>query len=311
MNQFDITDYISCQAWVKLYGDFDRKQIPPSGVIFCPLEHIDEFFALCRRTSNKYILVSAYSDYGLHEQNIDHPNEDVWKVIRYIDWKTINKSRAGYINIPLGPCCDITLCNNNDSYGVKYYSFTKSTFTTIPPNIIKWFCTNVNINHTLIEQIPFGLNDEGNITNTMNSFVGKPKTKLLYVNFQPHTHERISLLNYYKTQPWATVKTNIPVEEFWKDISEHEFVLCPAGNGLDCYRTWETLYLGSTPILEDSVFSSHFDYLPILRRKNLFDLTKKGLKEAVEQKTSYDGEALKLSYWKNRIESAAQLLKNP
>lgn len=38
---------------------------------------------------------------------------------------------------------------------------------------------------------------------------------------------------------------------YLRSISEHDFVLCPRGNGRDTHRLWETLYLGSIPIVKN------------------------------------------------------------
>jgi hypothetical protein len=34
------------------------------------------------------------------------------------------------------------------------------------------------------------------------------------------------------------------------DIAQSKFVLCPSGLGFDTYRLWETIILGSIPIVE-------------------------------------------------------------
>ena len=38
--------------------------------------------------------------------------------------------------------------------------------------------------------------------------------------------------------------------KYLKAIMNHDFVLCPRGNGRDTHRLWETLYLGSIPIVK-------------------------------------------------------------
>jgi hypothetical protein len=38
-------------------------------------------------------------------------------------------------------------------------------------------------------------------------------------------------------------------EDFWSSTDKSAFVLCPAGNGLDTHRAWETLILGRVPVL--------------------------------------------------------------
>ncbi len=60
-------------------------------------------------------------------------------------------------------------------------------------------------------------------------------------------------------------------EEFFKsrdyrlEVRNSLFVLSPPGNGNDCHRTWEAIYLGAVPVvLKGSLAESLCAYLPIL-----------------------------------------------
>ena len=50
----------------------------------------------------------------------------------------------------------------------------------------------------------------------------------------------------------------------WRRYAEYPFVLSVAGNGLDCHRTWELLYLGAIVITKTSSLDSLFDGLPVV-----------------------------------------------
>ncbi|PAV82851.1 hypothetical protein WR25_26992 [Diploscapter pachys] len=39
---------------------------------------------------------------------------------------------------------------------------------------------------------------------------------------------------------------------FLKEMSNYRFVLSPRGNGVDCHRIWESIIMGSVPIVPDS-----------------------------------------------------------
>jgi hypothetical protein len=47
-------------------------------------------------------------------------------------------------------------------------------------------------------------------------------------------------------------------------LNSYGFVASPPGNGIDCHRTWEALYLGVVPILKKSIFYSFFPDLPAI-----------------------------------------------
>ena len=42
----------------------------------------------------------------------------------------------------------------------------------------------------------------------------------------------------------------LPLSEYYQSVIRSRFVLCPSGMGLDTHRLWETLILGSIPIVE-------------------------------------------------------------
>lgn len=50
----------------------------------------------------------------------------------------------------------------------------------------------------------------------------------------------------------------------WKRYAEYPFVLSASGNGLDCHRTWELLYLGSIVITRTSSLDKLFEGLPVV-----------------------------------------------
>ena len=55
-------------------------------------------------------------------------------------------------------------------------------------------------------------------------------------------------------------------------LAKSKFVVSPPGNGSDCHRTWEAIYLGCIPIvLKDSWPFSHLE-LPILALETWSDL---------------------------------------
>ena len=49
-----------------------------------------------------------------------------------------------------------------------------------------------------------------------------------------------------------------------KELASYKFAISPEGNGIDCHRTWECLYLGVIPIVKNSNPMSYFKELPIL-----------------------------------------------
>ena len=86
-------------------------------------------------------------------------------------------------------------------------------------------------------------------------------------------------------------------------VARSKFVLSPPGDGMDCYRTWEALYVGSIPIIVESSINSIFDRLPVLIVKRYEDITLPFLENVYENMTrqTYDYRRLYKGYWQRQI----------
>lgn len=302
------------QIWVNSYKEMfeDLSSQSNAAIDYCSTDEIYDKFTSDIRYSNlvkdEITLVSAFSDLGLVEQEKEHPNEDLTKLAAMFNWEQLTSERKNYTSLNVGPACYMEKCNPTHKYSVKMNRFTFGTFSDIPENIKKWYTTNLNVVHPKLELIPFGLNNDGPGSSILPNYMGEKKTKLLYVNFQQCTLERVHLNNYFRNCPWATFKNpNLNIETFLQDVSSHKFTLCPLGNGLDSYRIWEALYLGSIPIIPRCPFSAYLEAmnLPVLvtNYDRIFTLNSDELNAAwnLYQKCETNYEPLKKSYWKNKI----------
>lgn len=53
-------------------------------------------------------------------------------------------------------------------------------------------------------------------------------------------------------------------KSIWKKYGSHKFVISTFGNGLDCHRTWEILFLGGIVITKTSSLDPLFEDLPVV-----------------------------------------------
>jgi len=93
-------------------------------------------------------------------------------------------------------------------------------------------------------------------------------------------------------QPRKTTRINC-----WKNMINYKFVISPHGNGLDCHRTWEAIFLGCIPIVRTSPLDSLFKGLPILIVQNWSDITEHLLNTFQADYSQL--QKLELSYWKS------------
>jgi hypothetical protein len=91
-------------------------------------------------------------------------------------------------------------------------------------------------------------------------------------------------------------------------IRVSKFVLSPHGLGLDCYRTYETLYLGSFPIVRRSSLDELYEGLPVLIVRNWNELAQEGFLERVyadfmSRLDTFQWEKLYKGYWYAKFRS--------
>ncbi|CAF0922304.1 unnamed protein product [Didymodactylos carnosus] len=140
---------------------------------------------------------------------------------------------------------------------------------------------------------------------------------LLLASFNPPSNERIRqpLWNLVckdssplRNMTKCFYKRDMPLITYYQEIGRSKFVLSPPGVGLDCYRTWETLYLNSIPIVQSTTIDSIFDKLPVLivRNYSSTQLTPEFLEHTYTEMTTkktYDFQRLYKHYWQKKIYS--------
>jgi hypothetical protein len=294
---------------------FDQDGItepPPSGLLFCPMDRIHELFWLITksRTKNKYILVSSRSDFGLAYQDEYPPWADM---VRWIPFITSGPDirQLGYKPLIVPPRMAPGRCKESDQYSSRCYSYTNATFDDIPENIVHWFCTNANVTDSRVTALPFGVQERSDYKMLTEHYKppGEKAFSGIYFNFQNNTNERLDATHFARKLPNAQLVTSpLPYEQYLKHLSESLFVFCPEGNGYDSYRIWETLYVGSIPIVIANRWNEQFQKLPILFISSLNDLNSVSGKHAEIIAKDCSNDMLDFNHWRSRILSAAQAL---
>ncbi|CAN2170740.1 hypothetical protein MCETOYE15_00046 [Candidatus Nanopelagicaceae bacterium] len=138
----------------------------------------------------------------------------------------------------------------------------------IPENLLKFLATRfrriyaVNLlqESQSFSPIPIGLENRNLFTNGVpidfekslasNRKNPQDRTTLVLQAFSVHTNreERENCITVASQLGSKRLQHATPFE-YRRALSESKFVLSPAGNGYDCHRTWEAMYLGAIPIL--------------------------------------------------------------
>ena len=317
MKQVKRENYINVKSWMDLgdcnyENDHADDSIPDEGVVYCNIEHIPDFFKKCNDTENKYVVISAFSDFGLAYQQQHPVAKDMLRWIPFVEHHILEQ---GYNPLVIPPRCDPDNCNLEDMYSIKCYSFTMATVPSIPDNVVKWFLVNPLLSDDRIQGIPIGIGkDASDDVHAAKRYSPEDKKNLLYINWQNYTVERQQIKYYFKAAnfSWSTVIDEPKdFKEYLDELSEHAFCLCPEGNGIDSYRILECIYLGVIPIVLHSPTTRYLSDLPILIVDSLSDITFENLeskyKDIKSKMESLD--MADLSYWKSEIESARNLIQ--
>jgi len=180
------------------------------------------------------------------------------------------------------------------------------------PKLIVWFAQNARITHPKLKPIPIGLENryapQGNKLDQLTKVMALPRTvkkDLLYMNFSIHTNpqERQPVWDLFASTQFCTMGTNQEYAEFLTSLSSSTFVICPPGNGMDSHRIWETLYVGSYPIVLHSPLDPLFVNLPVLIVNNWHEITEEFLMthKARLDAQHFDRYTLQFEFWRNYI----------
>jgi hypothetical protein len=104
----------------------------------------------------------------------------------------------------------------------------------------------------------------------------------------------------------ALCMEKVPTPIMYEVTAQSRFVISPHGAGLDCHRTWETLFLNSIAIVRKSSLDVLYDDLPVLILDEWEDLTAEKLAGFYYKfaDSSFDNYVkLQASYWDNQFGS--------
>ena len=192
------------------------------------------------------------------------------------------------------------------------------------PFLQKWFAQNctdeiLEASHK-VEPLPIGLENQrfhnaGDIKSfkklmrpIKNGKISKKPKILVALNLSTNPDGRFACYRaFWKKPVTLEMMSFISSSNYRKIASSCMFIASPAGNGLDCHRTWEAMYLGAVPLVNDNAMNRAFAGLglPLICVKDWNDFASKTAEELeniYKNTTSKtDCAALWLDFWKKKI----------
>jgi len=141
-------------------------------------------------------------------------------------------------------------------------------FDCIPDNVLCISAVNGVSHGGKIIPAPYGIqrkmNPNDNRIDFLESYMKYAQPEkfqyLLYVSHNKESNpERKGIGNLFQNKSWAKVdEERVEYSSFLEGLYQSKFMLCPKGNGIDCHRNWEVLYMKRVPIMK------HHPYLEVL-----------------------------------------------
>lgn len=141
------------------------------------------------------------------------------------------------------------------------------------------FASNLVHSSSKCTAVPVGLenrfrNRNGVLKDFLSEFEGEgsaQRPNLLFGSFNVETNREIreSLRDQLAASAYGYPVQRLSPVEYRRKVAYSKFVLSPPGNGPDCHRTWEAIYLGAIPVvLKGFIAPELVEDLPVIVVEN-------------------------------------------
>jgi hypothetical protein len=206
--------------------------------------------------------------------------------------------------------------------------FTEDLLSYKPDNVKHIFATNSMVYNDIVTPIPIGVENsipckrEGHGIINDEIFEKLPflteeievienyKNDKLYANFNINTNlgYRTHVKNICLNSDSIVFEYGLSYFEYVKKIKKYLAVISPTGNGIECLRTYEILYLNSIPVcvgdfnLYKAIYEKIYKNLPIVFINSPEDLVNiNEIKIQISKVKNRSKEMLEYDYWENEI----------
>jgi len=182
-------------------------------------------------------------------------------------------------------------------------------------NLAAWFLQNIDCpSSNRIVPIPIGLSNTFWSRGNLEEIEERDRDIFVYVNFcvQTNPRERQPCFDYFSKMPFTQVAQPKSFQEYLHDLSRSVFTVSPPGNGFDCHRTWEALYMKCYPIVLSSTLNPLYENLPIVVVDRWEEVTEEFLKKKLEEFKSrdWDLDKIYIPYWFQKVREIQERLKS-
>jgi hypothetical protein len=156
---------------------------------------------------------------------------------------------------------ELVLHNSDQNFGEKQLKYLDI------PNCKKIYTQNINIKHIDVIPLPIGMANSfwkwGNLDifdEVLNTDIDT-KSNFIYANFTKtggvRDENRLECYENIESQNIPFVE-NLEYRDYLNKLKTYKYCVSPQGNGIDCHRMWEALYLKVVPICIRGILVEYF-----------------------------------------------------
>ncbi len=170
--------------------------------------------------------------------------------------------------------------------------------------LLKWYGMNCHIKHPKLQPIPIGIANEkwphGN-KKVLMEVINTPVEKIdrVYCNFKPETTSvRRDIIPELLKHDFIDFKEpNLSFKDYLLQLKSYKWVISPPGNSIDCHRIWESIYVGTIPIVLNHICHNSWIDLPIQFINSFTNITIEGLTSQYDQIINKSKEKSRFIYY--------------
>lgn len=144
------------------------------------------------------------------------------------------------------------------------------------PIVMRWFASNARIRHPKLQPVPIGIANSmwahGNLEilqrvcqDLQEGRIQKRSPHDVFTCFRIDTNrqKREGVRDALVRQGYSFTQPSLDYESYLRTLATYRYTISPPGNGVDCHRVWECLYLQVIPIVEQDLLWDAWFGLPI------------------------------------------------
>jgi len=214
-------------------------------------------------------------------------------------------------------------------------TFSENYLRYCPSNVKQIFATNTNIVSDFVIPIPTGIENEFSASRPNHGIINNeifPKLKYLnpqdrnlidiydkfYANFSTrplgthlhsiHSGYRNEIKKICDDSDFIDYEYGLDLDQYFRKVLRYKASISPTGNGIECVRTWELMYMDRVPIvvgglnLHSAVYENIYKNLPLVFIENT-DFLRDGdlLMRLVDDSIKKPKDKLDYNHWKDFI----------